>query len=82
MEGEKRNARVGKGKEGEEKGRKVKRREREGPKKAWKQIDACVPIYSQTVPAHCSAGVVMSAIPATGQARSLCHGQTATSKKL
>jgi len=33
-------------------------------------------------PAQCPAGVVMSSLSAPGQARSLCHRQTATSKKL
>ena len=33
------------------------------------------------LPAQCAAGDVMSALPPTGQARRLCHGQTATCKK-
>jgi len=31
--------------------------------------------------AQCAAGDVMSVLPPTGQARRLCHGQTATCEK-
>ena len=33
-------------------------------------------------PAQCPAGVIMPSLSASGQARSLCHGKTLTSKKL
>jgi len=33
------------------------------------------------LPAQCPAGYVMASLSATGHVRSLCHGQTATSKK-
>ena len=33
------------------------------------------------LPAQRAAGDVMSALPPTGQARRLCHGQTATCQK-